>query len=178
MECGMMGTSMYLSKKLYCWAVYKDAKTIGILTHEFPLAQKWWGQTISRVQLRSEVERIRSTISLMVFSELSKIVKWFWKKTVESGIIIWKSKYVMLAGSFNLLRLLPSNVIIVRTDIKTSSSIHLRKLVRLRSRFLVIVWASPKQSFRVRLFWFKLAVGYANVCHANDSYEVHSPFSL
>ena len=41
MECGMMGTSMYLSKKLYCWAVYKDAKTIGILTHEFPLAQKW-----------------------------------------------------------------------------------------------------------------------------------------
>ena len=41
MECGMMGTSMYLSKKLYCWAIYKDAKTIGILTHEFPLAQKW-----------------------------------------------------------------------------------------------------------------------------------------
>ena len=41
MECGMMGTSMYLSKKLYCWAVYKDTKTIGILTHEFPLAQKW-----------------------------------------------------------------------------------------------------------------------------------------
>ena len=41
MECGMMGTSMYLSKKLYCWAVYKDPKTIGILTHEFPLAQKW-----------------------------------------------------------------------------------------------------------------------------------------
>ena len=41
MECGMMGTSMYLSKKLFCWAVYKDAKTIGILTHEFPRAQKW-----------------------------------------------------------------------------------------------------------------------------------------
>ena len=91
----------------------------------------------------------------MVFSELSKIVTYcqmIFKNTVESGIIIWKSKYVMLAGSFNLLRLLPSNVIIVRTDVKTSSSMHLRNLVRLRSRFLVIIWASPKQSFRVRLF--------------------------
>ena len=41
MECGMMGTSMYLSKKLFCWATFKDGKTIRIFTHEFPPVQKW-----------------------------------------------------------------------------------------------------------------------------------------
>ena len=41
MECGMMGTSMYLSKKLYCWAAYKDGKTLQIFTNDFPPVQKW-----------------------------------------------------------------------------------------------------------------------------------------
>lgn len=41
MECGMMGASMYLSKKLFCWAAFKDGKTIRIFTHEFPPVQKW-----------------------------------------------------------------------------------------------------------------------------------------
>jgi len=41
MECGIMGASMYLSKKLFCWAAFKDGKTIRIFTHEFPPVQKW-----------------------------------------------------------------------------------------------------------------------------------------
>ena len=41
MECGMMGASMYLSKKLFCWAAFKDGKTVRIFTHEFPPVQKW-----------------------------------------------------------------------------------------------------------------------------------------
>ena len=43
MECGIVGSSMYLSKKLYCWAAYKDGKTktLRIFTHEFPPVQKW-----------------------------------------------------------------------------------------------------------------------------------------
>ena len=41
MECGMMGASMYLCKKLFCWAAFKDAKTIKIFTHEFPPVQRW-----------------------------------------------------------------------------------------------------------------------------------------
>ena len=40
-ECGMMGASLYLSKKLFCWAAFKDGKTIRIFTHEFPPVQKW-----------------------------------------------------------------------------------------------------------------------------------------
>ena len=68
-------------------------------------------------------------------SELSTFVTYcqtIFKTNVISGIIIGKNKHIMLAGSFNLLRLLPSNVVIVRTDVKTSSSIHLRNLLRLR----------------------------------------------
>lgn len=41
MGCGMMGVSMTLTKKLYCWAAFKDATTLRILTHEFPQVQKW-----------------------------------------------------------------------------------------------------------------------------------------
>lgn len=41
MECGMMGSSMYLAKKLFCWAAFKDGRTIRIFTHEFPPVQKW-----------------------------------------------------------------------------------------------------------------------------------------
>ena len=41
MECGIMGASQYLAKKLFCWAAFKDAKTIKIFTHEFPPIQKW-----------------------------------------------------------------------------------------------------------------------------------------
>ena len=41
MECGVMGSSMYLAKKLFCWAAYKDGKTLRIFTHEFPPVQKW-----------------------------------------------------------------------------------------------------------------------------------------
>jgi len=41
MECGMLGKSMTLTKKLYCWAAFKDAKTLQIFTHEFPQAQSW-----------------------------------------------------------------------------------------------------------------------------------------
>ena len=41
MGCGMMGVTMTLTKKLYCWAAFKDAKTLRIFTHEFPQAQKW-----------------------------------------------------------------------------------------------------------------------------------------
>ena len=41
MECGMMGRSMSLTKKLYCWAAFKDAKTLRIFTHEFPEVQDW-----------------------------------------------------------------------------------------------------------------------------------------
>ena len=41
MECGIMASSMYLSKKLFCWAAFKDGKTLRIFTHEFPPVQKW-----------------------------------------------------------------------------------------------------------------------------------------
>lgn len=41
MECGMMGASMFLAKKLFCWAAYKDSETLRIFTHEFPPVQKW-----------------------------------------------------------------------------------------------------------------------------------------
>lgn len=38
----MLGVTMSLTKKLYCWAAFKDAKTLRIFTHEFPQVQKWW----------------------------------------------------------------------------------------------------------------------------------------
>lgn len=41
MECGMMGMTMSLTKKLYCWAAFKDGKTLRIFTHEFPPVQDW-----------------------------------------------------------------------------------------------------------------------------------------
>ena len=41
MECGMMGMCMSLTKELYCWAAFKDDKTLRILTHEFPPVQDW-----------------------------------------------------------------------------------------------------------------------------------------
>ena len=41
MECGIMASSMYLSKKLFCWAAFKDGKMLRIFTHEFPPVQKW-----------------------------------------------------------------------------------------------------------------------------------------
>ena len=41
MECGVMGSTMYLAKKLFCWAAYKDGKTLLIFTHEFPPFQTW-----------------------------------------------------------------------------------------------------------------------------------------
>ncbi|XP_078372038.1 uncharacterized protein LOC144655630 [Oculina patagonica] len=41
MEFGMMGVSMSFTKKLYCWAAFKDGKTLRIFTHEFPPVQKW-----------------------------------------------------------------------------------------------------------------------------------------
>ena len=41
MECGIMAASMYLSKKLFCWAALKDDKTLRIFTHELPPVQKW-----------------------------------------------------------------------------------------------------------------------------------------
>ena len=41
MECGVMGAMMHLAKKLFCWAAYKDGKTLRIFTHEFPPFQRW-----------------------------------------------------------------------------------------------------------------------------------------
>ena len=41
MECGIMGSSMYLAKKLFCWGAFKDGKTLKIFTHEFPPEQRW-----------------------------------------------------------------------------------------------------------------------------------------
>lgn len=41
MECGMMGMKVSLTKKLYCWAAFKDGKTLRIFTHEFPRVQDW-----------------------------------------------------------------------------------------------------------------------------------------
>ena len=41
MECGMMGKSMSLTKKLYRWAAFKDVKTLRIFSHEFPEVQDW-----------------------------------------------------------------------------------------------------------------------------------------
>lgn len=41
MECGMMGFKINCTKKLFCWAAFKDCKTVRIFTHEFPPAQRW-----------------------------------------------------------------------------------------------------------------------------------------
>ena len=41
MEYGTMGASMYLSKRLYCWAAFKDDETLRIFTREFPPVQEW-----------------------------------------------------------------------------------------------------------------------------------------
>ena len=41
MQCGVMGCTMYLGKKMFCWAAYKDNETLRIFTHEFPPLQKW-----------------------------------------------------------------------------------------------------------------------------------------
>lgn len=41
MECGVTGATMSLTKKVYCWASFKDVKTLQIFTHEFPPLQKW-----------------------------------------------------------------------------------------------------------------------------------------
>ena len=41
MKCGMIGMNMTLTKKLYCWAAFKDGKTLRIFTHEFPPVQDW-----------------------------------------------------------------------------------------------------------------------------------------
>ena len=41
MECGVIGKMCNLTKKLYCWAAFKDAKTIRIFTHELPELQEW-----------------------------------------------------------------------------------------------------------------------------------------
>lgn len=41
MECGMMGFSTSITKRLFCWAAFKDSKTVRIFTHEFPPAQLW-----------------------------------------------------------------------------------------------------------------------------------------
>ena len=41
MECGMVGMAMSLTKELYCWAAFKDGKTLRIFTHEFPPVQDW-----------------------------------------------------------------------------------------------------------------------------------------
>ena len=54
----------------------------------------------------NDTQSIITIISLMVLSELSTFVTYcqtIFKNTVESGIIIGKNNYVMLAGSFNLL---------------------------------------------------------------------------
>ena len=40
-ECGVIGKMCNLTKKLYCWAAFKDAKTIRIFTHELPELQEW-----------------------------------------------------------------------------------------------------------------------------------------
>ena len=72
----------------------------------------------------NDAQSIITIISVMVLYELSTFVTYcqtIFKNTVESGIIIGKNKHFMLAGSFNLLMLLPSNVVIVRTHVKTSS---------------------------------------------------------
>ena len=72
----------------------------------------------------NDAQSIITIISVMVLYELSTFVTYcqtIFKNTVESGIIIGKNKHFMLAGLFNLLMLLPSNVVIVRTHVKTSS---------------------------------------------------------
>ena len=40
-ECGVIGKMCNLTKKLYCWAAFKDAKTLRIFTHELPELQEW-----------------------------------------------------------------------------------------------------------------------------------------
>ena len=41
LEYGILGASLYLSKKLYCWAAFKDDETLRIFTRDFPAAQNW-----------------------------------------------------------------------------------------------------------------------------------------
>ena len=41
MECGVIGKMCNLTKKLYCWAAFKDAKNLRIFTHELPELQEW-----------------------------------------------------------------------------------------------------------------------------------------
>ena len=41
MECGVIGKMCNLTKKLYCWAAFKDAQTLLIFTHELPELQEW-----------------------------------------------------------------------------------------------------------------------------------------
>ena len=40
-ECGVIGKMFNLTKKLYCWAAFKDAKTLRIFTYELPELQEW-----------------------------------------------------------------------------------------------------------------------------------------
>ena len=40
-ECGVIGKMCNLTKKLYCWAAFKDAKNLRIFTHELPELQEW-----------------------------------------------------------------------------------------------------------------------------------------
>ena len=41
LEYGILGASLYLSKKLYCWAAFKDDETLRIFTRDFPAVQNW-----------------------------------------------------------------------------------------------------------------------------------------
>ena len=41
MQYGTLGASIYLSKKLFCWAAFEDDETLRIFTREFPPVQKW-----------------------------------------------------------------------------------------------------------------------------------------
>ena len=41
MECGVIGKMCNLTKKLYCWAAFIDAKNLRIFTHELPELQEW-----------------------------------------------------------------------------------------------------------------------------------------
>ena len=41
MECGVIGKMGNLTKKLYCWAAFKDAQTLRIFTLELPELQEW-----------------------------------------------------------------------------------------------------------------------------------------
>ena len=63
----------------------------------------------------------------MVLSELSTFVTYcqmIFKNTVESGIIMGRSSMSFLLDHLLAEIVAYSNLIIVRTDVKTSSSIH------------------------------------------------------